>query len=312
MRAAAILGLGTSESDLRAFGSGAATTWAEGLPSSAEEADAVVIFGGDGTVHRHLAALVRLQLPVLVVPSGSGNDFARALNLRSVGDSLKAWRGFEAGKVRPRAMDLGVIRPDASPGVARYFCCVAGCGLDAATARRANQMPRWLRGHGGYVLALLPALVRLPAYAIRIRRCNGPGEHRTGEDCSGERRTGEHHFDGPHFDEHREEARPTLLAAFANTQFFGDGMRIAPQADASDGQLDICRIGKMNAIELAGMFPTVYFGRHLGSPSVEYWKDKRVRVESDVPLEIYADGEFVCETPAEISVAPGALRVIAG
>ncbi len=119
-------------------------------------------------------------------------------------------------------------------------------------------------------------------------------------------------FDGLPFGEHREEARPTLLAAFANTQFFGDGMRIAPQADASDGQLDICRIGKMNAIELAGMFPTVYFGRHLGSPRVEYWKDKRVRVESDVPLEIYADGEFVCETPAEISVAPGALRVIAG
>ena len=37
-----------------------------------------MIFGGDGTIHRHLPALVRLQLPVLVVPAGSGNDFARA------------------------------------------------------------------------------------------------------------------------------------------------------------------------------------------------------------------------------------------
>jgi diacylglycerol kinase family enzyme len=34
-------------------------------------------------------------------------------------------------------------------------------------------------------------------------------------------------------------------------------------------------------------------------------------VETETPLEIYADGEFVCETPAEISIAPGVLRVIA-
>jgi diacylglycerol kinase family enzyme len=34
----------------------------------------------------------------------------------------------------------------------------------------------------------------------------------------------------------------TLLAAFANTQFYGDGMRIAPEADFADGKLDICRI----------------------------------------------------------------------
>jgi diacylglycerol kinase family enzyme len=35
-----------------------------------------------------------------------------------------------------------------------------------------------------------------------------------------------------------------------------------------------------------------------------------VLVETETPQEIYADGEFVCETPAEISVAAGALRVI--
>jgi diacylglycerol kinase (ATP) len=114
-------------------------------------------------------------------------------------------------------------------------------------------------------------------------------------------------------EESREEkARLTLLAAFANTQFYGDGMRIAPRADPSDGQLDICRIWTMNPLELFCMFPTVYFGQHLRSPKVEYSKAERICVETDTPLEIYADGEFVCETPAEISVAPGALRVIGG
>ncbi len=294
MRAAAIFGWGTSPSELTRFQAGSSTTWTEGLPGAQGDADAVVIFGGDGTIHRHLPALVRLQLPLLVAPSGSGNDFARALGLRAVTDSLRAWRNFESGKIQPRAIDLGVIRPAADPETEHYFCCIAGCGLDSLTARRANRMPRWLRGHGGYVLALLPALLKLPAYPMRITSWSGGGERR----------------DAVHT---RDEApRPTLLAAFANTQFYGDGMRIAPQADLADGQLDICRISKINAAELFCLFPTIYFGRHLLSSKVEYSKAERACLESDVPLEIYADGEFVCNTPAEISIAAGALRVITG
>jgi diacylglycerol kinase (ATP) len=286
MRAAAILGLGTSPADLKPFQIGSPTTWIEGLPTTARDADAVVIFGGDGTIHRHLGALVHLGLPALVVPSGSGNDFARALRLRSARDSLKAWQGFVSGRLHARAIDLGVVRHHSSPGVERYFGCVAGCGLDSITARRANRMPRWLRGHGGYALALLPALLKLPASPMRLTRWIGAEESR------------------------EEKSRLTLLAAFANTQYYGDGMRIAPQADPCDGQLDVCRIWPMNPFELVSMFPTVYFGQHLLSSKVEYSKAQRVRVETETPLEIYADGEFVCETPAEISVAPRALRVI--
>jgi len=287
MRAAAIFGLGTSPADLEPFKADSATTWIEGLPASASEADSIVIFGGDGTIHRHLSALVRLQLPLLVVPAGSGNDFARALRLRSIQDSLRTWRDFESGKIRPKPIDLGIIRRTDPPPIERYFCCVAGCGLDSMIARRANQMPRWLRGHGGYVLALLPELFKLPAYQVRIT-CGNVG----GENCRD------------------EKWRLTLLAAFANTQFYGDGMRIAPQADMADGQLDICRISRLNPLELFCLFPTVYFGRHLLSHKVECSKAENVRLETEIPLEIYADGEFVCKTPAEISAAAGALNII--
>ncbi len=283
MRAAVIFGLGTSPADLKPFQAGSPAKWLQGLPASSSDADAILIFGGDGTIHRHLPALVRLQLPVLVVPAGSGNDFARALKLRSLRDSLRLWRDFESGKIQARAIDLGVIVPAASPEHTHYFCCVAGCGLDSAATRRANQMPRWLRGHGGYALALAP-LLKLPAYSMRLTQTNG--------------------------EDHTETDKLTLLAAFANTQFYGDGMRIAPQADFADGKLDICRIGTLSPLKLLSLFPTVYFGRHLLVPEVEYSRAERVHVQTEAPLEIYADGEFVCETPAEISVAAGALRVI--
>lgn len=284
MRAAVIFGLGASETALKPFQANTTTEWLEGLPTASSEADAILIFGGDGTIHRHLPALVRLQLPVLIVPSGSGNDFARALKLRSIQDSLRAWRDFASGKIQSKEVDLGTIVPSAVPEHTYYFCGVACCGLDSAAARRANQMPRWLRAHGGYALALLPLLLKLPAYCMRLTQIDG--QDRT------------------------EAEKLTLLAAFANTQFYGDGMRIAPEADCTDGKLDICRVSTMNPFQLFCMFPSVYFGHHLLSPKVEYSKAEQVRVETELPLEIYADGEYVCETPADISVATGALRVI--
>lgn len=284
MRAAVIFGLGTSPADLKRFQTGSTAEWVEGLPASSNDADAVLIFGGDGTIHRHLSALVRLQLPVLVVPSGSGNDFARALALRSLEDSLCAWRNFESRKTLARAVDLGRIIPSGAADGQHYFCCVASCGLDAAAARRANKMPRWLRAHGGYALALVPLLFNLPEFSLRLTHTNS--NHPT------------------------EQQKRTLFTAFANTPYYGDGMRVAPEADFTDGKLDICRVGPMNPIQLLYMFPTVYFGRHLLSPKVEHSQSERVLVETDSPAEIYADGEFVCKTPAEITVEPGALKVI--
>jgi diacylglycerol kinase family enzyme len=66
-----------------------------------------------------LPQLVRLRLPVLVVPHGSGNDFARALHLRSVDDALRAWRQFVSGRGSVRQVDLGVIAPPDAGGGAR-------------------------------------------------------------------------------------------------------------------------------------------------------------------------------------------------
>jgi diacylglycerol kinase (ATP) len=284
MRAAIIFGLGTSPVNLQPFRADSATQWIEGVPASSADADAILIFGGDGTIHRHLPSMVRLQIPVLVVPAGSGNDFARALNLRSVRDSVQAWQKFESGAGNVRPIDLGTITETTDRHTKHYFACVAGCGLDTAVARAANRMPRWLRRNGGYALSVLPLLFKLPALPMRFTYAEG---------------------------ENREAIeRLTLLAAFANTQHYGDGMRIAPQADPTDGKLDVCLISTMDPFRLFCLFPTVYFGRHLGIPEVSYSKTERVKVESSTPQEIYADGEYVCDTPVEIGVERGALKVI--
>jgi len=291
MRAAAILGLGCSPKNLKPFQADKRVDWRVGMPAAPEQADIILIFGGDGTIHRHLGQLVKLGLPVLVVPAGSGNDFARALGFRRVRDSLAAWRRFGAGHDNIRAIDLGMIMELEDAGgtpheSARYFCSVAGVGLDAEVSRRANALPRWLRGHGGYALPLAPTIFRFAPRPIKILAADEAGGWTTRND------------------------QPTMLAAFANTAIYGGGMKIAPRAEIDDGLLDVCVIGGIDPFRLACMFPTVYFGRHLGIREVNYFRAARVRVETETPFDIYADGEYVCRTPAEISVHPGALKVI--
>ena len=278
MRAAAILGPGNVARAMIAFQRATGVQWT----SLIEQADVAVIFGGDGTVHRHLASLVDLDIPLLVVPCGSGNDFARALGICGVRDSIRAMRDFsEHGHVR--AVDLGVIRPEAAgdPAPRKYFCCVAGVGLDAAINRRANALPRWLRAHGGYAMCATREILGFAPFPMRISSNGIVGAF-----------------------------RPTMLAAVANAPTYGGGMKIAPKARLDDGQLDLCMVSAMNVFKLFCLFPTVYLGRHLDFSEVEHSQTPTVRIETEFPFDIYADGEYVCQTPVEFSVVPKALKVL--
>src|SRR5712671_2628118 len=71
--------------------------------------ECVLIFGGDGTLHRHLSSLAGSGIPLLLVPVGSGNDFARAHGIRGIEDAVQLWQDFLAGKTKPSLSDLGVI-----------------------------------------------------------------------------------------------------------------------------------------------------------------------------------------------------------
>ena len=281
MRAVFILGPGNLSTHVEKFQRVGNAQWTSSFPASSKDGDGVVIFGGDGTVHRHLRQLVSLALPVLIVPCGSGNDFARALKLRRVRDSLAAWQALMAGANNVRSIDLGIIREAGLAASPHYFCCVAGTGIDAVIARRCNALPRWIRARGGYTVGALQEILRSTPFQMKV---------------SADRK------DAP--------ARPTILAAFANTAAYGGGMKIAPQAHLDDGRLDVCIVRAMGRFKLLCLFPTVYFGRHLGFHEVEYSQTEKGRIETEYPLDVYADGEYVCQTPVEFSIARNALKVV--
>lgn len=284
------------------------------------KADAVLIFGGDGTVHRHLAKIVDHQLPTLVVPAGSGNDFARSLGITTMDQAVAAWRDFVRDGTNVRTIDVGVITPVAparaetkhteeqpsgllhrAQGIAskllsshpaatakreagHLFCCVGGTGFDADANRRANGMPWWMRAHGGYVVAAARTLITWKPVRMRLELPDT----------------------GITLDE------PASFVVFANAPSYGDGMRIAPHAVLDDGLLDICFVRGTSKARIVSNFASIYSGSHLLLREVEYFQTSRVRIETERPMDVYADGEYVCRTPIAVTLRPRALKVIVG
>jgi diacylglycerol kinase (ATP) len=265
------------------------------------EGEVFLIFGGDGTVHRHLETLHAAQIPTLIVPTGSGNDFAHAIGIHTVADALSAWKKFVAGQGIVRQIDLGcieqietntavlegpAIRQFGSSAIRQLFCCIGGVGLDADANRRANTMPRWLRRRGGYMLAAAMAIMGKQRTHMRAHATSTAGEPLLDADELAE------------------------MVVFANASTYGDGLMIAPGAKLDDGKLDLIYVRHSSRLRLVRIAPTVLRGTHIGLPEVWFARAAEVRVESHPPRMIYADGEPICHTPVRVSVIPKALRVL--
>jgi diacylglycerol kinase (ATP) len=276
VRVAIIRGTRATPERIRPFQAAGPAEWTDTLSA---DVDAVLIFGGDGSVHRHLPQLATSKVPFLVVPTGSGNDFASSLGIHNPQDALRLWREFVANGANVRKIDLGVIRD--SEGATHLFCNVANLGLDSEINRRANELSPFWRANGGYILSLFPALFSYRAAKVKIVA------------------------------DQKVFERPMLLAVAANGTRYGRGLNIAPRANMEDGFLDLCFVRDAPKIKVAALFPLVYFGQHLHLREVEYFRFKHLTVEAAMPLNIYADGEFLCRTPAEITVIPAGLSVIA-
>lgn len=236
--------------------------------------DALVVVGGDGVIRLALQALACGNVPLGIVPAGTGNDHAREYNLPT-GDPEAAVGIIAAGHTE--AIDLGLIRgPD---GSTTWFGTVAATGFDSLVSDRVNRMS-WPHGRMRYNLAILAELSKLRPLPFRLV-----------------------------FDGEREIVTDLTLAAFGNTRSYGGGMLICPNAIHSDGLLDVTMVHSGSRTRLIRLFPTVFKGTHVGLPEVITERARTVTVESP-GINAYADGDYVCPLPVEISAVPNALKIL--
>ena len=236
--------------------------------------DAVMVTGGDGVVSNALQLLAGSDVPLGIVAAGTGNDHAREFGLPTSDPETAADVVVDGWT---ETVDLGLIRD--SGGAQKWFGTVAATGFDSLVTDRANRM-RWPHGRSRYYLAMLAELSQLRLLPFRMV------------------------LDGT-----REMDVDITLTAFGNTRSYGGGMLICPHADHADGLLDITTVHEASRTRLVRLFPTVMKGTHVNLDEVRTTRARTVHVECP-GINVYADGDFACALPAEISAVPGALQVL--
>ena len=236
-------------------------------------ADAVVATGGDGVVSNALQVLAGTGVPLGIVPAGTGNDHAREFGIPTNDPEAAADVVVDGWT---ETVDLGRIQWS---GGDKWFGTVAATGFDSLVTDRANRMG-WPHGRARYYLAMLAELSQLRLLPFRMV------------------------LDGT-----REIAADLTLVAFGNTRSYGGGMLICPDADHGDGLLDITMVHEASRTKLVRLFPTVMKGTHVDLDEVSAARAGSIQV--DCPgINVYADGDFACPLPAEISAVPAVLRVL--
>lgn len=252
-------------------------------------APCIGVMGGDGTFHDAMNALLRDDGSVMptgdtsfaVVPAGTGSDLAsRGLGIPTVSAALARWLSVAA----PRPFDLGLLEYlDRSKVRAEMlFTNIASCGISGRVDELVGAGPRWLTGKASYLVATGRAIAGWRHRVMRVR------------------------VDGEVLHEGK-----AMTFAVCNGRSFGGGMIIAPDADLSDGLLDVVGLGDMGLADVLQNFPKIYQGTHLGAPKVVSGRGRVIDIEStdgDVPLDI--DGEPPGTLPARFTVLPGAVRVL--
>jgi diacylglycerol kinase (ATP) len=245
-----------------------------------EGAKLLVAVGGDGSLGEVVDGFLsapesaRARAAVATFPCGSGCDFAGHMRIPR---DPNAWAAaFERAAVRRVDAVLATFR-DGDETKTRRLLNMAAAGIPGDVARTVARRGKALGGTLSYLLE--GALAAATASPRRMRLV----------------------LDGV-----AEEGDFHLFTA-ANTSTFGGGMKVAPQADAADGLLDVVTIGGVGNLELLSLLPRAYSGGHVRRPGVSLRRCRKVELSSPEPLPLNLDGDAEGAAPATFEVLPGAV-----
>lgn len=237
---------------------------------------ALLVVGGDGMVHLGVNACANSSVPLGIVAAGTGNDSAALMKL-PLDNPAQAVEVALSNIASPKRVDL--LSGRSRDGRQFYSLGTVSAGFDALVNARANKLS-WPKGPSRYQVAMVLELIKFRG--IRYRAV----------------------IDGV------AREIEAMLCAVANAPAFGGGMLIAPHASVTDGKLDLFVVHKIPRRTLLRIFPKVYTGGHVAHPAVEFVEASHVVLDAgDMPA--YADGEYVGQSPIDVSIAPASMLVCA-
>lgn len=236
---------------------------------SAGEVETLIAFGGDGMVSLCIQLVARTSICFCVVPTGTGNDFARSIGtyrkpIKSIFNTIL--------QEKPTSMDVAVADNFAEK---RFFVQVLSSGFDASVNELANAIEAPI-GKLKYTIAMLMKLPRFKSIDFEI------------------------------LVDSQKMNMNSMLVVVANGRSYGGGMKILPNASFQDGKLDLLYVDPVSKFTLLMIFPLIFKGWHLKHPAVHVVTGKSIELKANT--NAYADGEFVSQLPLKISVIPNGLQ----
>jgi YegS/Rv2252/BmrU family lipid kinase len=246
--------------------------------------DCVVAVGGDGTINEVVngffedGAAINPQAALGVLPRGTGGDFRKTFDWSL--DFDEAVRRLRTPDTRP--FDVGRLDFVAHDGATqtRYFANICSFGVSGLVDQEVNRTSKALGGRVSFMLGSLKALTKYSDQQVRVRFDDGPVER-----------------------------LPVTTLSVANGRYFGGGMKVAPQADVSDGLFDVTIWSGYGLTDFVLRSAAVYSGDHVRWKGTRTLRCTRVTAESDEHVLIDCDGEQPGRLPCTMTLLPAAIRL---
>ncbi|WAA11759.1 diacylglycerol/lipid kinase family protein [Fervidibacillus halotolerans] len=245
----------------------------------------IIAVGGDGTIHEVLNGISPFDRGIVgYIPAGSGNDFSRGYYIPNDPDQALEYVLALIGD-EPILVDVGKFQ-----GVGEnngYFINNFGCGFDAKIAVSANEsklkpfLNRFGLGKFVYVYFLIKELFRHRPMTINLD-----------------------------IDERREVFERAWFLTVSNQPYYGGGMKISPGSHPIDGQLEVIVVHGISKLKILMLFMTVFWGKHIYMKEVKILQGKRIRIRTDLPSLLHADGEYAGVGNVDIEIVPRALSLL--
>lgn len=236
-----------------------------------DNVDLVIIAGGDGTVNAAAPALLKAKLPFAIIPLGTANDLARAVGMVKPVDIDKVCDAIERRHYRD--LDLGTVGK-------HYFFNVAHVGLGVKVSKALSSESKKFLGVFSYLQAAISALKKRRGFKVEL---NVDGEKST---------------------------LSSIQLAVGNGRYYGGGNLIDCDSAIDDGKLSLYSIKPVSLMTLLTLAPALRRGTWLGHTEVFTVRGQNISVATDQAMHVHADGEPVCETPAEFSCKPSVLKIL--
>jgi len=240
--------------------------------------DVVLVAGGDGTVCEAVNGLVGSRVALGVLPTGTGNVWAKELGLPAftlLNPNRLLLAAHLLAEAAARPIDVGRAND-------KYFLLFAGLGLDAQVAQEMEPRERATKR-----LGLLPYLVAAASAAVEFYGV------RTTVVADGKVIKGR-----------------SLFILVSNAQLYGGVLRITPEAKLDDGWLDVVIFNGVGPTYTLRHLLSILGGRHLHDPSVKFMHARRVMVDCAKSWPVQIDGDPIGTTPMTFQVIPRALRIL--